>query len=96
MDEEILERLQLLVPLNKLSESQQEQVLNAAQILDFKKNEFIFRQGDRDNFSFYVLAGKVELYADDQLIKKVEGGEAASFQALAQLQPRQMSAQTRS
>ena len=96
MDEEISERLKLLVPLNKLSESHQEQVIGAAHVLDFKKNEFIFRQGDRDNFSFYVLTGKVELYADDQLIKKIEGGEAASFQALAQLQPRQMSAQTRS
>lgn len=96
MEEELLDRLKLLVPLNNLSEAHQAQVLNGAQILDFKKNEFIFRQGDRDGFSFYVLTGKVELYADDQLIKKVEGGEAASFQALAQLQPRQMSAQTRS
>ncbi|MEM7468062.1 MAG: cyclic nucleotide-binding domain-containing protein [Pseudomonadota bacterium] len=96
MDEELSARLKLLVPLNNLSEIHQEQVIVAADLLDFKKNELIFRQGDRDNFSFYVLEGKVELYADDQLIKKVEGGEAASFQALAQLQPRQMSAQTRS
>ena len=96
MDEQIRERLKLLVPLNGLSTAHQEQVINAAQALEFKKNEFIFKQGDRDSFSFYVLTGRVELYADDQLIKKVEGGEAASFQALAQLQPRQMSAQTRS
>ena len=96
MEEEILDRLKLLVPINNLSESHQERVIAASDVLEFKKNEFIFRQGDRDNFSFYVLEGNVELYADDQLIKKVAGGDASSFQALAQLQPRQMSAQTKS
>lgn len=96
MNEEFEERLRLLVPLNKLSEVHREQVLNASNILEFKKNEFVFRQGDRDNFAFYILDGTIEMYAGDQLIKKVMGGEGASFQALAQLQPRQMSAQTKS
>lgn len=96
MNEEFEERLRLLVPINKLSEGHQEQILAASQILAFKKNEFVFRQGDRDNFSFYALEGDLEMYADDQLIKKVSGGEGASFQALAQLQPRQMSAQAKS
>jgi len=88
-------RLSLLVPINNLEPQQQDQVLASAQMLDVKKKEYIFRQGDRDNFSFYVLDGEVEMYADDQLIKRVIGGEGASFHALAQLQPRQMSAQAK-
>jgi len=96
MNEEFEERLRLLVPINKLTERHQEQVLSASEIFAFKKNDFIFRQGDRDNFAFYILEGDLEMYAGDQLIKKVSGGEGASFQALAQLQPRQMSAQAKS
>lgn len=89
-------RLTLLVPLNNLSTAQQDQVLQNAEIIDIKKKDYVFRQGDRDGWSFYIIEGEVELYADDQLIKRVVGGEGASFQALAQLQPRQMSAQARS
>ncbi len=88
-------RLGLLVPLNNLAPQQREQVVASAETLDIRKKDYVFRQGDRDNYSFYVLDGEVELYADDQLIKHVVGGEAASFQALSQLQPRQMSARAK-
>jgi CRP-like cAMP-binding protein len=90
------ERLALLVPINNLGAAQQEQVLRGAEIIDIKKKDYVFRQGDRDDWSYYVVEGEIELYADDQLINRVVGGEGASFQALAQLQPRQMSARARS
>ncbi|MGE3771670.1 MAG: cyclic nucleotide-binding domain-containing protein [Gammaproteobacteria bacterium] len=85
-------RLGLLVPINNLQAREQEQLLAASEVLDIKRKEFVFRQGDRDGWSYYLLAGELEMIAGDQLIKKVIGGEAASFQPLAQLQPRQMSA----
>lgn len=91
----LLARLALLVPINNLEPHQREQILGTAATVDVRKKDFIFRQGDRDSFSFYVLEGEVDLFADDQLIKRVVGGEAASFQALSQLQPRQMSAQAK-
>lgn len=86
------ERLTLLVPLNNLQPRQQEQVLASAEILTYRKRDHVFRQGDRDQYAFYLLSGELEMWSGDQLIKKVVGGEAASFQPLAQLQPRQMSA----
>jgi len=85
-------RLGLLVPINNLQAREQEQLLAASEILEVKRKEYVFRQGDRDDWSYYLLAGELEMIAGDQLIKKVIGGEAASFQPLAQLQPRQMSA----
>jgi len=88
-------RLMLLIPINNLQSAQQEQVLRYAEILDIKKRNYVFRQGDRDNWTFYVLEGELEMFADDQLIKRVVGGEGASFHALAQLQPRQMSARAK-
>lgn len=86
------ERLGLLVPINNLQPKQQEQLLAAAEILTLRRKEYLFRQGDNDHYSFYLLAGELEMVAGDQLIKKVIGGEATSFHPLAQLQPRQMSA----
>ncbi len=86
------ERLGLLVPLNNLAAKQQELLLASAEILTFRKKDAVFQQGDRDTFAFYLLAGELEMWSGDQLIKKVVGGDAASFHPLAQLQPRQMSA----
>ena len=88
-------RLALLVPINNLLPQQRKQIGRSSEILDIRKKDYIFRQGDNDKWSFYVLEGTVEMYADDQLIKRVGGGEAASFHALAQLQPRQMSAKAK-
>ena len=85
-------RLSLLIPINNLQPRQQEQLLASGEILDVRKKEFVFRQGERDGWSYYLLAGELDMIAGDQLIKKVIGGEGASFQPLAQLQPRQMSA----
>lgn len=85
-------RLSLLVPINNLQPRQQEQLLASGEILDVRKQEFVFREGERDSWSYYLLAGELDLIAGDQLIRKVLGGEGASFQPLAQLQPRQMSA----
>lgn len=85
-------RLGLLVPINNLQPRQQEQLLASSEILDLRRRDYVFRQGDRDGYTYYLLAGELEMSAGDQLIKKVIGGEAASFQPLSQLQPRQMSA----
>ncbi|NNL99646.1 MAG: cyclic nucleotide-binding domain-containing protein [Gammaproteobacteria bacterium] len=93
--DQLAERLRLLVPINNLPGSLQERILNSADVIELKKRDFLFQQGDRDKFSFYLIEGDIEMYADDQLIKKVHGGDAASFHPLAQLQPRQMSAQAR-
>lgn len=85
-------RLGLLVPINNLQPRQQEQLLASSEILDVRRRDYVFRQGDRDGYTYYLLAGELDMSAGDQLIKKVIGGEAASFQPLSQLQPRQMSA----
>lgn len=86
------ERANYLVPINKLPADRRSRLLEKSELLALKRKQTIFEQGDRDDFTFYVLSGEIELYADDSLIKRVEGGEGASFQPLAQLQPRQMTA----
>ncbi|MGE0482747.1 MAG: cyclic nucleotide-binding domain-containing protein [Gammaproteobacteria bacterium] len=89
-------RASFLSPLNKLSADRQARVLEQSDVLALRKKEHVFEQGDRDDYTFYLLEGELELYADGSLIKRVTGGEGASFQPLAQLQPRQMTAVAKS
>jgi len=85
-----------LVPINGLSEQRQQQLLMQADVLEFGPREFVFHEGDKDNFAFFLLDGILELRVQDQLVKKLEGGCADGVHPLAQLQPRQLSARARS
>jgi len=91
-DDALDARLSLLVPVNKLTPSHRAELMHSATLIPFRKRELIFRQGERDDFCFYLLEGELELTADDQLIKRVVGGDGASYQPLSQLQPRKMTA----
>ena len=85
-------RVGFLVPLNKLPSDRQTRLLEDSEVLKLRKKQTLFKQGERDDYTYYVLDGEIEMYADDSLIKAVTGGDGASFQPLAQLQPRQMTA----
>ncbi|MGR8920111.1 MAG: cyclic nucleotide-binding domain-containing protein, partial [Gammaproteobacteria bacterium] len=91
-DASLEERVCFLVPLNKLPAERRKRLLEQSEVLTLKRKQTLFEQGQRDEFTFYVLEGEIEMYADDSLIKRVAGGDGASFQPLAQLQPRQMTA----
>jgi len=93
--EKYRERIETLSPISSLSAAYRQQLAQQSEILRFKKRELVFRQGERDELAYYLLDGKLELLADEQLIKEVEGGTAAAVHALAQLQPRQMSAKAK-
>ena len=79
------------VPVNGLPQQYQNEVINQSEVATYKKRQLVFKQGDRDNYSYYLLEGELELLADEQLVKQVSGGTDAARYAMAQLQPRQMS-----
>jgi CRP-like cAMP-binding protein len=85
-----------LIPINGLPEQYQEEVLRRGQVVKYRKGRYVFKQGDKDNFSFFVLDGALELIADGQLVKQVTSDTADARHALAQLQPRQLSARAKS
>ena len=79
------------VPINGLPAQYQNEIINQSEVAGYKKRQLVFKQGDRDNYSYYLLEGELELLADDQLVKQMSGGTDAARYAMAQLQPRQMS-----
>lgn len=86
------EQIKSLVPISGLASQYQKEVVQRAEILKCKKKQQIFKQGDVDPYTYYLLDGEIELEANGQLLKTVKGGSMDAQSALSQLQPRQMSA----
>ena len=84
-----------LVPINELSPQLQNEVINICNILKFKKKEFVFKQGDRDHYSFYLLEGDVEMLADNHVQSTLQSNSDSARYAMARLQPRQFSAKAK-
>jgi len=84
-----------LIPISDLTPGAQNDVVEVAEILEFKKKKFVFKEGAKDNYSYYILAGELELIANHHVHNTMVGGAENARFALAQLQPRQFSAKAK-
>ncbi|RKZ71183.1 MAG: hypothetical protein DRQ48_04410 [Gammaproteobacteria bacterium] len=84
-----------LIPISDLSPSAQNDVIGVVELLEIKKKKFVFKEGDKDNYSYYVLAGELELIGGKQVQSTIIGGSDNARYAIAQLQPRQFSAKAK-
>jgi CRP-like cAMP-binding protein len=89
---EDFERLRTLVPISELPAHLQDQLFAQAETVEHKKKSVIFREGDRDNITYYLLEGDIELQSKGQAPRKMNGYDASARYPLARLQPRQMTA----
>jgi len=94
-NEQFEEIIRQLIPISDLAPSALNEVIEAAEILQFKKKKFVFKERDEDNYSFYILAGELELIANHHVHNTMVGGAENARYALAQLQPRQFSAKAK-
>lgn len=90
------EAIKSLVPINELSPSLQNEIINIARITEYKKKDYIFKQGGRDEFAFYLLDGEVDLLADNHVQSTLVSSTDSARYAMARLQPRQFSARAAS
>ena len=82
-----------LVPINALSEAHIEEVTKKAAIEDVRSGRYVFKKGDRDYQSVYLLEGTVELIGEGrEVVDTVKAGQEVALHALAHKQPRQVSA----
>ena len=90
--EQYSELIKFLVPINELSPQLQNEVINIGKVLKFKKKDLVFKQGDQDRYTYYILDGQIELLADKQVKSTITSGADSARYAMARLQPRQFSA----
>jgi formylglycine-generating enzyme required for sulfatase activity/CRP-like cAMP-binding protein len=85
--------LQDLVPLNALSDARFGEISEKIVIEVVKSGRYLFRNGDRDNRSVYLLEGKISLVdGNRKVIGEVVAGTDASRHPIANQQPRRLSA----
>jgi len=85
--------LQELVPLNALSAERFKEVSGKIVIEEVQSGRYLFRKGDRDNQSIYLLEGKVNLIDGFRKVtSEVEAGTDISRYPIANQQPRSLSA----
>jgi formylglycine-generating enzyme required for sulfatase activity/CRP-like cAMP-binding protein/chromosome segregation ATPase len=82
-----------LVPLNALSESRFGTIAEKIHVEEIKAGHYLFRKGDRDGKSVYLLEGKISLIDSFRKVTgEVEAGSDISRYPIANLQPRALSA----
>ncbi len=93
--EKYIQLIRQLIPICELSPQGQTEIINSGTLLSVRKKGMLFKQGDRDNFSFYLLEGDIELHANNQQQNVICSGTDRALYAMAQLQPRQFSARAK-
>jgi CRP-like cAMP-binding protein len=85
--------LQEIVPLNALSPERFREVSEKIIIEEVLAGRYLFRKGDKDNQSIYLLEGKINLIDGNRKVtSEVKGGTDPSRYAISNQQPRPLSA----
>ncbi|HYQ72888.1 MAG TPA: SUMF1/EgtB/PvdO family nonheme iron enzyme [Gammaproteobacteria bacterium] len=82
-----------LVPLNALSESRFGKIAEKIVVEEVRSGHYLFRKGDRDGKSVYLLEGRINLIDGFRKVTgEVEAGTDMARYPIANLQPRALSA----
>ena len=85
--------LQELVPLNALSETSFTEIAPKIVIEEVRSGHYVFRKGDHDNQSVYLLDGSIDLIDGQRKVTgEVQAGTDVSRYPVANQQPRPLSA----
>ncbi|ROR34613.1 SUMF1/EgtB/PvdO family nonheme iron enzyme [Inmirania thermothiophila] len=84
-----------LVPVNGLSAGSRRQLAEKAELLALAPGDVLFRRGERDGRTLYLLEGEIELTDGRGGRVQVRAGTATARHPLAQHQPRQVTATAR-
>ncbi len=93
VDTEILANL---APLNNMSPEQFNQVATRAKIKQFKKGEYLFREGYSDRHTFYIVKGRIALLSEANVVKTIDGSSEEAIEPLAPDLPRKFTARVQS
>lgn len=88
--------LQVLVPFNALSPMHFNEVAQKTVVEEIRAGRLVFKEGERDNQSVYLLEGEISLVSGNEIVGTVSAGSDASRHPLAHQQPRQVTARAKS
>ncbi len=92
LDRELFQRLS---PLNGLKPENQVELSKKFAVEDLPAGRFLFKKGDADKRTVYVVSGEVELRNDDKVVKVIKGGTPDAKHPLAPQMPRFLAARAK-
>jgi CRP-like cAMP-binding protein len=87
--------LKSLIPAQSLNAENFQELAGKAVIEEVPAGRLLFKKGDTDRKAIYLLSGEVELIADDGKASVIRGGSPEARHAIANQQPRQVTAKAR-
>jgi len=82
-------------PLNALNPDNLDDVIKQLTVRKFSAGDFIFKKGDTKNCQVYLLDGSIDLLGNTGILKTMVSGESDSFNSIAHILPRTVSAQAK-
>ena len=89
------ELIRWFIPINYFTPEHQDEVVRMADILTFRKKEYIFRQGEKDDASYYLLKGEIDMLDGSRVDNTITSGTERARYPVAQLQPHHFSARAK-
>ena len=87
--------LRYLVPMTDLTQDNLRELARSAFVYDLAEGKTLFKKGDSDNNSFYILMGEIELDHGDGRTTVIKGGTSQSRFPLDHHRPRQATARAK-
>ena len=87
--------LKTLSPLDGLKSENLQALVKKTAVRTVARGRFLFKQGDEEHRTIYVLSGEIELLEDDRLIRTVTGGMAEAQNPLMPRLQRPVSARAK-
>lgn len=88
--------LKTLVPPASLNADNFMQLANKAVMEDIAPGKLLFKKGERDRKTIYLLSGQVDLIDDNRKLGSIKGGSSEARHPVANQQPRRVTAQAKS
>ena len=88
MDPQDIERLRTLVPLRTLDDEAFARLLENAQLQTLRRDEVLFRQGDTEQVSYYLLDGSVAMLSGEHVVDMLNARSESARFPIAHLLPR--------
>lgn len=92
LDRDLFNRLS---PLNGLKPENQAEIAKKFGVEEMPAGRFLFKKGDNDKRTVYVVTGEVELRNDDKVVKVIKGGTPEAKHPLAPQTPRFLAARAK-
>jgi len=85
-------QLKSLSPLNGLKTDNLRALLHKIELLEANRGQTLFKKGDTEKRTIYVLSGMIELKEGDKVVQTIAGGTDAARNPIAPILPRYLTA----